>query len=70
MAAATSRELILGGVESEEGEYPWVVRIGRPAFPDCPQDRPTSCGGALIRRDLVITAGMCARLDGVLSVFA
>ncbi len=44
--------LIVGGVEAEVGEYPWMIDIRRPAH---------SCGANLVNAEWVVTAAHCTQ---------
>ena len=47
-----SRQLIVGGQESDPTRFPYYVRLD--------YDGDFACGGTLLRRDMVITAAHCA----------
>ncbi len=48
---------IVGGVESRQGDYPWMVALLQASEADVFQAQ--SCGGTLIRPNVVLTAAHC-----------
>lgn len=60
--AVKSAAFIVGGNDTELGEFPWMVLLGK--------DKPTGdiiwhCGGTLINKWYVLTAAHCNRVDFV-----
>jgi hypothetical protein len=58
---------IVGGSEASENEWPWQVQINHPPFLYKGENVPGRthiCGGALIRKDWVITAAHCLKPNG------
>ena len=45
---------IVGGVESEEGQWPWMVRLSAKA-----SGESVTCGGAILSSHFILTAAQC-----------
>ena len=49
---STAFRRVVGGVESSEGEWPWMARL-------VPEGNPFFCSGAILSRHFILTAAYC-----------